>query len=579
MELTRYRELFESGASVQKPVSGLCGRIIRGKKAGDFETLTDDPDRKLVMLMGPDGLETLLGKTGYEMLVAIGYEPDYLRHKVAEGNRFKLVVFPEGGPAKLAAWDNIIEAVGEVYPEFRDAVTPHTRRLLTSQSFQFWNDLAISVEWGTSFLDVEKSGKGNPRFMTYERFLQSKRSALDVRAFLYFTVHLREQYSGDGYTYDDRGRRGMMEYICPNRRIEELGASELLDIDVQVPPVVKSAVNPAATKRSIIAMSNKLPKFWDSRKASQWYLPDIHSVREEGRRAGLAPATAQVKAGRANLLIGIDFERDFTEDGRLPVKGTYDDLTRFCLRLLRGTYEEHYTHLMFSIDGHPPHTIHSDSWWEDEAGNPPNVHPVPMQMELQDAARRLFRGLFPDGTPTGKYFRPTVMRKYTTEEYAPHLQKTGQGNIWVFADHCHLGTDGVCLPPLLVEVIEFVCAARKIQPIFVHKGHIAQTDWFGAFEPCMPIPSHPQGGLQTTLLDVIRDCQTTDIGGEADDFCVANTMLQVERYFGGEPDVLRRIRFLTDCTSAIVPQSPFLAARRMEMAQKGITVINHDEAF
>ncbi|HLD75813.1 MAG TPA: hypothetical protein VI874_02250, partial [Candidatus Norongarragalinales archaeon] len=64
MELTRYRELFESGASVQKPVSGLCGRIIRGKKAGDFETLTDDPDRKLVMLMGPDGLETLLGKTG-----------------------------------------------------------------------------------------------------------------------------------------------------------------------------------------------------------------------------------------------------------------------------------------------------------------------------------------------------------------------------------------------------------------------------------------------------------------------------------------------------------------------------------
>jgi hypothetical protein len=116
MTLNEYVETLKTGKTSAKTITGICGRIIRGKRPEDFETLTDDPERKLVMLMGPDGLGLLPGKTGHDMLVAIGYEPDYLRHKVAEGNQFKLVVFPEGGPAKLATWENAVEAVSEVYP-------------------------------------------------------------------------------------------------------------------------------------------------------------------------------------------------------------------------------------------------------------------------------------------------------------------------------------------------------------------------------------------------------------------------------------------------------------------------------
>ena len=77
MQLNEFEQLFNKGQ--RKLVSGLCGRIIRGKKTEDFTTLTDDPLRKIVMLMGSDGLENILGKTGYEMLTEIGYEKSYIK--------------------------------------------------------------------------------------------------------------------------------------------------------------------------------------------------------------------------------------------------------------------------------------------------------------------------------------------------------------------------------------------------------------------------------------------------------------------------------------------------------------------
>lgn len=56
-------------------MSNLVGRILRGKKPEDFLTLTDEPEtRKIVMLMAEDGLKSLLGKKGTEILLSIGYE-------------------------------------------------------------------------------------------------------------------------------------------------------------------------------------------------------------------------------------------------------------------------------------------------------------------------------------------------------------------------------------------------------------------------------------------------------------------------------------------------------------------------
>lgn len=231
--------------------AGLCGRIIRGRQPEDFTTLTDDPNRKLVMMLGPDGLRKLLGKSGYEMLVAVGYDLPYITRKVRdEGNQFKLVVLPLGGtPVLKATWKNVIEIAAQTYPEaavdFRISLA-QLRRLKTPSS-PGWT--MADWEWferivGFDFSEVDKIGASDYRFLTFERFrvltafrhLMTKTDwAFAVRAFLYFSLHLRELFAGNGYTYDARGKKGMSEYIVPNRPLADLGFYAILDLDVKIP--------------------------------------------------------------------------------------------------------------------------------------------------------------------------------------------------------------------------------------------------------------------------------------------------------------------------------------------------------
>lgn len=222
-----YVRIFKSEEVPERPISGLAGRILRGKTPEDFRTFSDDPDRKIVMFIGPDGLQKIIGKTGYEMLQVIGYQPDYLRHKVNEGNEFKLVVLPEG-TAKIANWDNVIDMVCEIYPDIAHKIKKHRSQLKST----FFREIERQV--GYRFLDVEKAGKSDERFMTYDRFLKSSGTLADVRAFFYFSIHLRELYRGDGYT-DENGKRGPMEYVASNIPIADIPDHKIIDIDVKLP--------------------------------------------------------------------------------------------------------------------------------------------------------------------------------------------------------------------------------------------------------------------------------------------------------------------------------------------------------
>ena len=49
MELNEYKQLFLEGKKNQNPITGLCVRILRGKIDKDFETLSDDPNRLIIM--------------------------------------------------------------------------------------------------------------------------------------------------------------------------------------------------------------------------------------------------------------------------------------------------------------------------------------------------------------------------------------------------------------------------------------------------------------------------------------------------------------------------------------------------
>jgi hypothetical protein len=223
----QYQHAFMNGEQVD--VRGLCGRLLRGKTPADFELLTDDANREIVMLMGPDGLAELPGRTGYEMLEVIGYTREHIAERVAAGNRFKLAVFPEGEEACVATWDNVTDLASRTYPAIQDVLETH----LPDLKIAMFKGLEATT--GYSFHDVDCLGKADERYMTYARFCESPQDLVATRAFYYFTLHLRELFSGDGYTYDHTGGKGVVEYIIRNKPVRELGESALMDLEVVVP--------------------------------------------------------------------------------------------------------------------------------------------------------------------------------------------------------------------------------------------------------------------------------------------------------------------------------------------------------
>lgn len=218
-------DAFQMGQVPAMPPTGLCGRIIRGTVPTDFDSLTNDPSRKVVFIMDAEGLMDIFGKTGYEALLAIGYTADYIADLVRSHHTFELVVFPATS-AHQATWDELAVVCSDAYPE----LCPDFVRAISKLAD--WPFSWYEAEMGYNFGGV---GKEDPRFMSYENYLRSARDHRALRGFLYHTCYVTKLYSGDGYTYNEQGQRGLAEYVMQNKRIADIAGATVCDIEVQLP--------------------------------------------------------------------------------------------------------------------------------------------------------------------------------------------------------------------------------------------------------------------------------------------------------------------------------------------------------
>lgn len=225
--MDNFLQAWQTGQPFVVP-STLRGRILHGQKPEDFFTLSDSPNRLLVMMMGADGLQALLGKSGFEMLVLLGSKPEYIVEKLRQGHTFKLAVFERGGNLP-ATWNNVARLVTILYPETLLAFSRHIRALKVTP-FEEWQR-----QLDFSFLEVQLQGEIDPRFMTYDRFLKSGRSVLDLRRFLYHMVHLNDLFSGDGFTKTFTGEKGVREFLVINQPLLQLGKYRLVELNLSLP--------------------------------------------------------------------------------------------------------------------------------------------------------------------------------------------------------------------------------------------------------------------------------------------------------------------------------------------------------
>ncbi len=298
------------------------------------------------------------------------------------------------------------------------------------------------------------------------------------------------------------------------------------------------------------------PQFYDPGRIGRLFYPDVAAIAAEAAAAGLRPAADD--ATKTHLVV-IDMQVDFCHArGSLNVPGALDDIRRLIEFIYRNA--ESITQITCSLDSHLPFQIFHPAWWADAEGRHPAPFTLITYQDIQNGA-----------------WRPLVDPVWSTR-YVKTLEEQAKKVLTIWPYHVLLGSIGNALDQELWSAIAWHAIARKTQPSWLTKGTVPQTEHYSIIQPEVPVPSHPLGGKNKAFLDALAEADTIIIAGEAESHCVLETVEDLVEDFTSQPEALRKIYFLRDCTSPVLhPQIDFHAiamARFAEFEKQGVNFID-----
>jgi nicotinamidase/pyrazinamidase len=296
-----------------------------------------------------------------------------------------------------------------------------------------------------------------------------------------------------------------------------------------------------------------LPAYYDPAKVSQIYEPDLATAYEAGLSTFQRPASEDK---RRILLWLVDVQNDFVFPapiGRLPVPNALEDTRRTIEWLYQNVQD--VTHIAASLDTHMPFHIFYASWWKNAEGQ----HPAPYTIITAEEVHR-------------RKWMPVTESEWS-QYYVDTLESVGKKQLMIWPFHCMEGTSGRALVPALSEAIMYHSGARMDQPTYLTKGTIAHTEFYSVVEPEVKYPDHPDGGLNVKFLEIVAEFDLIYVAGQARSHCILETMNSVIRHFSAQPDVIRKLRFLDDCTSSIAGFEAVTEAQIQKFAAQGMRLV------
>ncbi len=287
-----------------------------------------------------------------------------------------------------------------------------------------------------------------------------------------------------------------------------------------------------------------------------YYAARIAEFTEAGRRAHLTSASSD---SEKIAVVLVDYQHDFVDpSGTLYVPGSEADVARFLTWFYANAHK--ITTIYASLDTHIPFQIFYSSWWV----NPhTNEHPLPFTVITgQDVDNRTWVPL---------------LEPEWSAYYVHELQQKARKDLMIWPYHTMQGTLGHMLVSPISEAIAWHSTARQAQPIYIEKGLTTRTEFYGIFGAEVPDPQSPVSNLNVPLLDAVMQHNKVYIAGEAKSHCVLETERQIVEHYANQPDMLRKLYFLKDCTSSVQhPTIDFDALAEEELAkmqESGVNVI------
>jgi nicotinamidase-related amidase len=228
-----------------------------------------------------------------------------------------------------------------------------------------------------------------------------------------------------------------------------------------------------------------------------------------------------------NLLVIIDMQNDFMENGSLGVPGSHGDVERLTRFMYKNMAK--ISQIAMTLDTHIPHQIFFPCWWVDQDGNnPPPFTPITKEDLVNGKWRPVY---FPADSV----------------DYVEGLKKAGNMDLFIWTYHCIQGTFGCTLENQLSNMIYFHAVAKKSTPICIVKGTDPLSEMYGIIKP----EYDKRNYVNLDFLNLFEKYHKIIIAGEAASHCVLRSIQQFLEYYSNRPDILRKFVILEDCMSDI----------------------------
>lgn len=305
-----------------------------------------------------------------------------------------------------------------------------------------------------------------------------------------------------------------------------------------------------------------LPTFYNPANAGIWsYTPDLRLLATQAeayRKTHHLKPVASDRTKKVTLLL-IDVQRDFCfPEGTLYVggrsgTGAIDDnqrIAEFIYREMSGI-----TSIVSTLDTHWPFQIFTPSFWEDQDGQMLLPH------DMIDGSLSIIRA----GKTVGKAKpRMAVASIVSGGNYAALLkqaqyscQKLEQGGkylLYIWPEHCVLGTTGHSMAGIVHEAVMFHSYVRMAQPGFEVKGGHPLSENYSVLGPEVReyYNGQPLAQKNVRFLDTLLASDAVIIAGQAASHCVKSTIddLIVEIQ-ARDPSQADKVYIMADGSSAV----------------------------
>lgn len=221
MKPKEFFSLVQDRVTLSEEPASLLARVLQltpqSGPLGD-ELLAAGPSRRTAFLSGGDALALFTQVPVDEFLLRMGKSREWLRDKRARGWRLCLVVL-EDTPAlgaQPATWSGLRALTEQVFPEVAAVLEPHWTTLSSSPFAE-----VVGEDWRALDRNEIKSDASHALHVSAEKLLTREVTARDARLFLWHTLGVNQEFSGDGYTRNGE-LRGFREFLSRNLPLSQL---------------------------------------------------------------------------------------------------------------------------------------------------------------------------------------------------------------------------------------------------------------------------------------------------------------------------------------------------------------------